>query len=180
MSSTIDAIKILLNRPKDWGTEALAELKAKLLTAPQRFTVDALEKAHKLRYDKALVDIISMVKHASRDREPLLTAEERVGKAFERLTQGQEFTQDQQRWLDRIRQHLPQRFPEPLRHGPRRLPQRRREQHRRIRRVVAEVRPRRPLELGVGGRPVADRGRGVANGDAQVGDRISSDTALRR
>jgi len=105
-SSTIDAIKILLNRPKDWGTEALAELKTKLLTAPQRFTVDALEKAHKLRYDKALVDIISMVKHASRDREPLLTAEERVGKAFEQLTHGQEFTQDQQRWLDRIRQHL--------------------------------------------------------------------------
>ena len=105
-SATIDAIKILLNRPKDWGTEALAELKAKLLTAPQRFTVDALERAHRLRYDKALVDIISMVKHASRDREPLLTAVERVAKAFDRLTRGQEFTQEQQRWLERIRQHL--------------------------------------------------------------------------
>ena len=68
--------------------------------------MDALEKAHRLRYDKALVDIISMVKHASRDREPLLTAEERVAKAFDRLTQGQKFTQEQQRWLERIRQHL--------------------------------------------------------------------------
>ena len=105
-SANVDAIQILLSRPKGWGTEALAELKAKLLTAPQRFTVDTLERAHRLRYDKALVDIISMVKHASREKEPLLTAEERVARAFERLTRGQEFTPEQQRWLLRIREHL--------------------------------------------------------------------------
>ena len=78
-----EAIRILLDRPKEWGTEALAELKAKLAAAPERFTVDTLEKAHRLRYDKELVDIISMVKHAARDEEPLLTAEERVGRAFD-------------------------------------------------------------------------------------------------
>jgi type I restriction enzyme R subunit len=104
--SKVDAIQILLNRPRGWGTEALAELKAKLMTAPEHFTVDALETAHRLRYAKALVDIISMVKHASRDQEPLLTAEERVARAFDRVMRGQEFVPEQQRWLARIREHL--------------------------------------------------------------------------
>lgn len=40
-------------------------------------------------YRKALVDIISMVKHAAHDREPLLTAQERVARAFDTLTAGQ-------------------------------------------------------------------------------------------
>src|SRR5207249_9147015 len=98
--------RILLKRPKEWGTEALTELKSKLAAAPQRFTFDALEKAHRFRYDKELVDIISMVKHAARQEEPLLTAEERVGRAFDRLTSRQTFTPEQQRWLKRIREHL--------------------------------------------------------------------------
>jgi type I restriction enzyme R subunit len=105
-SSRVEAIGILLDRPKHWSTEALAELKAKLQAAPQRFTVDALERAHRLRYDKALVDIISMVKHAAKEQEPLLTAEERVGRAFDRLTGGQTFTPVQRAWLTRIREHL--------------------------------------------------------------------------
>ncbi len=104
--SSIDAIRILLDRPQGWGTEALAELRAKLLSAPGRFTEDALEKAHRRRYDKALVDIISMVKHASREKEPLLTAEERVTRGFDRLTRGRKFTPEQQRWLERIREHM--------------------------------------------------------------------------
>jgi type I restriction enzyme R subunit len=102
----VDAITILLNRPKGWNTEALAELKAKLAAAPQRFTVEVLEKAHRIRYAKALVDIISMVKHAAREEEPLLTAEERVGKVFDRLIAEEKFTPQQQAWLLRIREHL--------------------------------------------------------------------------
>src|SRR5262249_3950431 len=102
----VEAIRILLNRPQGWGTQALGELKEKLLTAPERFTVDTLERAHRLRYDKALVDVISMGKRASREEEPLLTAEERVARAFDRLTRGQDFTQEQLRWLGRIREHL--------------------------------------------------------------------------
>lgn len=105
-SAKVDAIRILLNRPKGWNTEALAELRTTLSAAPQRFTVDRLEQAHRLRYDKALVDIISMVKHAARDAEPLLTADERVAKAFERLTAGRTFTEPQRAWLGRIREHL--------------------------------------------------------------------------
>jgi type I restriction enzyme R subunit len=102
----VQAIRILLDRPKDWGTKALNELRQKLATTPERFTVDLLQKAHQLRYDKALVDIISMVKHAARDQEPLLTAQERVERAFQKLTAGKGFTSEQEPWLGRIRQHL--------------------------------------------------------------------------
>jgi type I restriction enzyme R subunit len=105
-ASDVDAIGILLNRPKDWGTEALSDLKAKLSSAPQRFTLDTLERAHKIRYNKALVDIISMVKHAAEESQPLLTAEERVTRAFQRITAGHSFTSTQQKWLERIHDHL--------------------------------------------------------------------------
>ncbi len=102
----IEAISILLQRPKDWNTEALADLQQKLAAAPLRFTVKNLQAAHKLRYDKALADIISMVKHASDEQNPLLTAAERVERAFARITDGRTFTLEQQQWLERIRGHL--------------------------------------------------------------------------
>jgi type I restriction enzyme R subunit len=102
----IEAIRILLDRPQHWSTDALAELRQKLAAAPQRFTRDNLEKAHAVRYHKNLVDIISMVKHAAREEEPLLTASERVERAFARITAGRQFTDEQQKWLDRIRAHL--------------------------------------------------------------------------
>lgn len=102
----IEAIRILLDRPQEWGTQALSELKAKLAETRERFTPEMLEKAHEVHYHKALVDIISMVKHAARDQEKLLTAQERVAQAFERLTAGKTFTVAQQAWLDRIRAHL--------------------------------------------------------------------------
>ncbi|HVC94738.1 MAG TPA: type I restriction-modification enzyme R subunit C-terminal domain-containing protein, partial [Pirellulales bacterium] len=102
----IDAIRILLDRPRNWGTAALTELRTKLTASPERFTVELLQKAHQVRYHKALADIISMVKHAARDEEPLLTAEERVAKAFDRVTGAKEFTPEQRQWLDRIRAHL--------------------------------------------------------------------------
>ena len=78
----------------------------KSTTEPERFTIDTLQKVHKLRYDKALVDIISMVKHAARDQEPLLTAAERVQRALAKITAGQSFTLEQQQWLNRIGEHL--------------------------------------------------------------------------
>ncbi len=65
-----------------------------------------MRRAHEVCYRKALVDIISMVKHAAGEQEPLLTASERVDRAFAVVTAGQTFTPDQQRWLDRIREHL--------------------------------------------------------------------------
>src|SRR5262249_43220501 len=102
----IEAVRILLDRPRDWGTDALAQLKQKLASAPERFTPDNLEKAHAARYHKSLVDIISMVKHAAREEEPLLTAPERVERAFAKVCAGRTVTPAQQQWLARIRQHL--------------------------------------------------------------------------
>src|SRR5262249_39254357 len=72
----IEAIRILLDRPQDWSTDALAELRQKLATTSERFTRENLEKAHAARYHKNLVDIISMVKHAAREQEPPPTAHE--------------------------------------------------------------------------------------------------------
>ncbi|MBN1195576.1 MAG: DEAD/DEAH box helicase family protein [Methanomicrobiaceae archaeon] len=102
----IEAIRILLNRPQEWGTDALGELKQKLAATPQRFTVENLERAHRVQYHKALVDIISMVKHAASGENELLTAEERILHACDTVTAGKTFTADQKEWLKRIRAHL--------------------------------------------------------------------------
>jgi len=102
----VDAIGVLLNRPSNWNTKVLSELKTKLTTAPERFTVENLQRAHELQYNKALVEIISMVKHAVDEEQPLYTAAERVERAFAKITAGRSFTPEQQQWLDRIRSHL--------------------------------------------------------------------------
>jgi type I restriction enzyme, R subunit len=104
----IEAIRILLGRPKGWSTVALSELRQKLTAAPQRFTEEHLRKAHQIRYQKALVDIVSMVKHAADEQQPLLTAEERVKLAVAKVTAGKTFTPEQKQWLDLIEAHLAQ------------------------------------------------------------------------
>lgn len=102
----IDAVRILLDRPRSWSPSALTELKTKLTQSRYRFSPDNLQKAHELHYKKALVDLVSMVKHAAHEEAPLLTATERVELAVEKITAGMSFTTDQQKWLDRIREHL--------------------------------------------------------------------------
>ena len=102
----IAAIGILLNRPRSWSTDALTQLRQKLASAPERFTEDNLRKAHEVQYHKVLADIISMVKHAADEQEPLLTAEERVKLAFARVTKGKKFTSEQQQWLGLIEAHM--------------------------------------------------------------------------
>ncbi len=102
----IQAIGILLNRPTDWSTDALAELRKKLSSTSERFTEQNLQKAHQARYDKALVDIISMIKHTANEAAPLFTAEERVRLAVTKVTAGRELDADQRQWLERIQAHL--------------------------------------------------------------------------
>jgi type I restriction enzyme, R subunit len=102
----VDALAVLLQRPRDWKPDALIALRDALKTAPEHFTETNLERAHQATYHKALVDIISMVKHAALNTAPLLTAEERVEVAMERVTVGPSLTENQQRWIDRIRLHL--------------------------------------------------------------------------
>ena len=101
----IEAVRILLDRPRDWSPLALTELREKLQQT-RRFRVETLQKAHEVRNKRALVDIISMVKHAANEEQPLLTAAERVERAFQHLAGGHSFTREQQQWLDRIRMHM--------------------------------------------------------------------------
>jgi type I restriction enzyme, R subunit len=102
----IDALQILLDRPQAWNPMALTELREKLGQSQLRFTVENLQWAHERQYKKALVDVISMVKHAAKAEEPLLTAPERVDRAFAKVTTGKTFSGEEQKWLGRIRQHL--------------------------------------------------------------------------
>lgn len=103
-SDKIAALKILLERPKQWRPQVLEELQKKL--KENSYTVKKLREAHGLVYNKALADIISMVKHAAKEEEPILTAEERVNRAMEKITQGKSFNLDQQKWLALIQEHL--------------------------------------------------------------------------
>ena len=98
------AIKILLEKPKDWNPEALTELRNKL--KKNKFTEKDLQHAHKLIYDKSLADIISMVKHAAVEQLPILTAEERVKHAVAKVIKGKEFNYEQMKWIGLIEQHL--------------------------------------------------------------------------
>ena len=100
----IEAIRILLGRPRAWSASALTELRDSLKRTVQRFTVENLEKAHATQYGKPLVEIISMVKHAANVNAPLLTAVERTERAFAQVSARKSFTDEQQAWLDRIRQ----------------------------------------------------------------------------
>ena len=73
----VEAISVLLTRPKNWSPATLSELRDVLSRAPEHFTEVNLERAFRVAHSKALVDIISMVKHAATETTPLLTAEER-------------------------------------------------------------------------------------------------------
>ena len=102
----VEAISILLSRPHAWGAKALKELRRALAQAPERFTEANLQKAFEIAHHKALADIISMVKRAALEASPLMTAEQRVQEAIERVVAGREFSVEQAKWLDYIRQHL--------------------------------------------------------------------------
>ncbi|MCI0407234.1 MAG: DEAD/DEAH box helicase family protein [Acidobacteria bacterium] len=97
----IQAIRILLNRPADFRTDHLRELRDKLAARPERFTEQNLRRA----YHNALADIISIVRHAARG-EPLLSAHERVSRAMLRVRAGRTFTPEQEAWLGLIQDHL--------------------------------------------------------------------------
>jgi len=101
----IQALEILLSKPKEFHTKELKDLRLKLETSPidmkDKFTELNLRKA----YDKQLADIISIIKHAAKGDE-FLTAESRIDKAFEKICQSRHFTKEQEKWLDLIRHHM--------------------------------------------------------------------------
>jgi type I restriction enzyme R subunit len=102
----IAAFEILLNRPPEWSTAVLEELKEKLKRSP--FRERDLQKAHGHVYQKPLADIISMIKHAADFQVPILSAGERVNRAMASVTAGKQFSDEQLKWLAYIREHLVQ------------------------------------------------------------------------
>ncbi len=100
----IDAIEILLKRPKEWKTDVLSELRNKLKM--NKFSEPDLQKAYCIVYNKALADIISIVKHSAKDESPILTAQERVELVMRRIMREKSFTLEQVKWLELIREHL--------------------------------------------------------------------------
>jgi type I restriction enzyme R subunit len=100
----ITAIKILLERPKDWNPQALEQLRQTL--RQHDFNETKLKEAHARVHHKQLADIISMVKHAAREELPILTAEERVEAAITNIRSQHAFSAEQLQWLGFIQNHL--------------------------------------------------------------------------
>lgn len=97
----VEALRILLERPREWNTAALKQLAAQLAARPERFTEANLRRA----YHHTLADLISLVRHAAKD-EPLLSAEARVHRALHKVIGNRELTPAQEKWLALIRRHL--------------------------------------------------------------------------
>ena len=100
----VEAIKLLFDSPKDWNTSALKEIND--LLKQNDFKVETLQKIYGSVYHKSLVDIISIIKHAVKEDEELLTSEERVTRAINKLKEEIDFSPEQEKWLELIKNHL--------------------------------------------------------------------------
>ncbi len=108
----VTAIEILLNRPKEFNTAHLSELRKVLESQPERFTAKSLSQARRLRqpYVKELADIISLFREAVLEDDS--TPDERAYQAIKTIREqlGDKLTEEQEKWLDTIRQYLPTRL----------------------------------------------------------------------
>jgi type I restriction enzyme, R subunit len=100
----VTAIKILLERPKDWSPQVLDQLRQSL--RQQGFDEAKLKQAHARVHHKQLADIISMVKHAAQEELPILTAQERVEAVITGIRSRHAFSPEQLQWLGFIQDHL--------------------------------------------------------------------------
>ena len=98
---TINALEILLKRPRDLNTDILDELRKKLAERPEEFTESHLKTA----YGNNLVDIIGMIRSAISD-QPLLITSERIKIAMEKILTEKNFSQQANEWLNLIILHL--------------------------------------------------------------------------
>ena len=101
--SQIEEMKIILERPKNFRTEVLKELRK--IMAQHQFAEAELQKAYEILQQKH-PDIISMIKHASRAEEPLLEAQERVERTLLQVFSNRILSDEQKQWLGYIREHL--------------------------------------------------------------------------
>lgn len=102
----MQAMRIVIEKPREWKTSVLKELRAVLMQ--NNFSEKDLRKAHKYVYQKDLVDIISMFKHAAREEEPVMNVNERIEKAINKVIIGKSFTKEQMEWLGFIKEYLMQ------------------------------------------------------------------------
>ncbi len=100
----IEALSILLNNPRKWNSRVLKEIRQELKKSS--FEEEKVRKAHALTGHKALADIISLVKNAESEQNPLFTAEERVNRALAEIIRAHEFNAEQKEWLEYIKEHL--------------------------------------------------------------------------
>jgi type I restriction enzyme R subunit len=99
----IEAVKVILERPKDWKTEVLKDLRMELLK--NHFPETSLKRASQIVYKKHLPDIISIIRNAAKN-EPLLEVNERVDNAVEKLFVGKTLSIEQSEWIQYIKEHL--------------------------------------------------------------------------
>ncbi|QUS60555.1 type I restriction-modification enzyme R subunit C-terminal domain-containing protein [Synechocystis sp. PCC 7338] len=102
----IEALQILRNSPDHWTGQALEDLRRKL--KENRFNEQNLQRAYQLVHNKALADIISLIRWAYEDTQEVYTAQERVDRAIETVTKDMDLTAEQEAWLGYIREHLVQ------------------------------------------------------------------------
>jgi len=100
----VEAYKIILESPADWNTKALNELRNNL--KQNGYPVAKLRKAHRIIYDKELIDIISMIKHAVYEEEPLLSINERIDRVINKVFSNIDLSLDHLKWVEHIKEHL--------------------------------------------------------------------------
>ena len=99
----IEAMKIILERPKEWRTEVLKQLRTELMH--HHFPEENLKRAASVVYKKHLPDIISIIKHVAKN-EPVLEVSERVDNAIQKIFMSKTLTSEQSAWVAYIREHL--------------------------------------------------------------------------
>ena len=99
--NSIEALEILLKRPKELNTDLLDELRRKLTETPEQFSEYHLRRA----YGNNLADIIGMIRSAP-STKPLLTTKQRVQNAIQTVSEGRRFSVREKLWLDLIANHL--------------------------------------------------------------------------
>lgn len=100
---TIEALKIVLDKPKEWKTSVLKALRLELLK--HHFPESNLKTAAQLVHKKHLPDIISLIKTAA-ENIPLMEVNERVDKAIAVLFEGKQLSNEQNNWVQYIKEHL--------------------------------------------------------------------------
>ncbi len=101
----MEALEILLYRPKFFDASQLKALRNTLVRQPDDLVDKFTEKNLRRAYNKELADIISIIRHAATGGE-LLTIEQRVNKALMKVKSDRAFTEEQEKWLALIRTHL--------------------------------------------------------------------------